>query len=262
LEQAHGEYVGFFDSDDLWPADYIEVMVKNLRAKSDFGAAYSKLMLFSEGKVYGQYGRATSFPSGYITTYLFSGTPYVMPSASIFRKGAWDGIRWDDALKTNNEDLDVFLRISTRHKFLYVPEVYALRRETGDSLTVDGARKLLPHKMRVMERFYFQLGGSFCVSKRWAFHQLSHQYRSLALKHYRAGNRKASIALLKMAMSYLPLDLRLYLNLFNAFLLNPGNDKMPDWRLPPMLPPLLDETASFHPNQSEYNKGVFLCYKE
>ena len=29
------------------------------------------------------------------------------------------------------------------------------------------------------------------------------------------------------------LDLRLYVNLLMAFILNPKNDKMPDWQLPP-----------------------------
>ena len=42
LEQSKGEFVCFFDHDDMWPANYIEIMVKSLQANPDFGVAYSK----------------------------------------------------------------------------------------------------------------------------------------------------------------------------------------------------------------------------
>jgi hypothetical protein len=58
----------------------------------------------------------------------------------------------------------------------------------------------------------------------------------LALKHYSAGNRTVSIALLKKALHYLPLDLRLYVNLLRAFLLNSGDDKMSDWQRSLVMP--------------------------
>jgi hypothetical protein len=94
--------------------------------------------------------------------------------------------------------------------------------------------------MYVMERFYFHLGGNKYVPKKLALTKISHLYRSLALKHYEKGNRKASIALFKKALYYMPFDVRLYVNLFRAFLLNPANDKMSDWQLPPALPAKLE----------------------
>ena len=136
----------------------------------------------------------------------------------------------------NCDDFDIFLRISTKSKFMYVPDVYMTYRKTEDSMTAAAKKSLFTYHMYVMERFYFHLGGSSYVPRKLAMHKLSHLYRSLALKHYREGNRKASIALLKKALYYLPLDLRLYVNLFRAFLLNPRNDKMPDWQMPPALP--------------------------
>jgi glycosyltransferase involved in cell wall biosynthesis len=256
LDQSTGEFIGFFDSDDLWPPDYIETMVRTLRARPDYGAAYSRLMLLCDGEIRGQHGRATKFPSGYLTIYLFSNTPYVLPSAVIFRRDAWNGVRWDEALKTNNEDLEVYLRISTRTKFIYVPDVYALYRQTSDSITTAAAKKMIPYKARVMERFYFQSGGKSYVPRRWAFRQISHLCRSFGLKHYRAGNRTASIALLKMALSYLPLDLRLYVNLFRAFLLNPGDDKMPDWQMFPALPAGPDENTCLSKSRNEYSNAA------
>lgn len=231
LRQATCQYLGFFDSDDLWPPDYIETMVKNLQARPDFGAAYSRLMQYSDGKIIGQYGVMANPPSGYITTDLFSGKPFIVPSSAIFRKNVWSGVFWDEALR-NRQDFDAFLRISTLTKFMYVPDVYAVYRRTEDSIGAVARQELTSQNTRVMERFYFRLGGSSHLPKKLAFRNMSHRYRSTGLEHYKMGNRTASIAQFKKAVSYQPLDLRLYVNLLRALLLNPRNDRMPDWKMP------------------------------
>jgi len=228
LEQAKSEYIAFFDSDDLWPADYIETMVKNLNANPGFDAAYSRIMLLVDGEVRGPYITMTHPSEGNITSALFfRAKPFNLPSSTVFRKNVWTGVVWDETIK-HCDDYDVFLRISTRAKFMYVPDAYALYRKVEDSMSASAFKNLFTDHMRIMERFYFHLGGSSFVPRRQAFRRISHLYRSYALKHYQAGNRKASITLLKKALYYLPLDLRLYVNLLRAYLPNPGNDKMPD----------------------------------
>jgi glycosyltransferase involved in cell wall biosynthesis len=234
LTKATGEFIGFFDSDDFWPPDYIETMVKRLQAKPDFDAAYSKIMLLVDGEIRGQYGAMAHPPSGCITTDLFSGKPFILPSSAIFRKNVWSGVSWDEALR-NRQDFDVFLRISTLTKFMYVPDVYAIYRRTENSIGAVARQELISQNTRVMERFYFRLGGSSHVPKKLAFRNMSHRYRSAGLEHYKMGNRTASIAQFKKALSYQPLDLRLYFNLLRALLLNPRNDRMPDWKMPDVL---------------------------
>ena len=237
LTKATGEFIGFFDSDDLWPPDYIETMVKRLQANPDFDVAYSQIMLIADGKTPEQYITMSKPPTGYITTDLFlRGKAFNFPSSTILRKSVFTGVFWEE-MTGNCDDFDIFLRISTKSKFMYVPDIYMTYRKTEDSMTAIAKKRLFTYHMYVMERFYFHLGGSAYVPKKLAIYKISHLYRSLALKHYHAGNRKASIALLKKALYYLPLDLRLYVNLFRAaFLLNPRNDKMPDWQMPPALP--------------------------
>jgi glycosyltransferase involved in cell wall biosynthesis len=236
LERARGEFIGFFDSDDLWPPDYIEIMVNKLQANPDFDVAYSKIMILSDGEIKGRFQTMDKLPSGHITTDIFlRSKAFNLPSSTILRKSAFNGIAWGE--NTDNcDDFDVFLRISTRSKFLYVPEAYMMYRKTEDSITVNVKKKLFTYHMYVMERFYFHLGGDLFVPRKLALHKISHLYRGLAMRHYRAGNRKASITLFKKALYHLPLDLRLYVNLLKAFLLNPQNDKMPDWQMLPALP--------------------------
>ncbi|MGD1041636.1 MAG: glycosyltransferase family A protein [Sedimentisphaerales bacterium] len=234
LTKANGEFIGFFDSDDLWPPDYIETMVKSLQAKPDFDAAYSKIMLLVDGEIRGQYVAMSRFPSGNITADLFSGKPFVLPSSAIFRKNVWAGVFWDEALR-NRQDFDIFLRISTRTKFMFVPEIYAMYRSTENGIGAVARRGQNSEDTRVMERFYFLLDGSSYVPKKPAFRNMSHRYRRAGLEHYKMGNRTASIAQFKKALSYQPLDLRLYVNLLRALLLNPRNDRMPDWKMPDVL---------------------------
>jgi glycosyltransferase involved in cell wall biosynthesis len=235
LDNAGGDFIGFFDGDDLWPPNYIETMVKSLQANPDFGAAYSRAMLFKNGEICGQYPQRIKPTSGYITADLFRGKPFILPSSVIFRKDIWNEFHWDEAVSKCAEDLDAFLRLSMKTKFIYVPDTYMMRRENNNSVSALAAKDLFNDGPRVLERFYFQLGGSSYVPKGLAFRSISHCYRRFALRNYRQGNRVASIALLRRALSYYPFDLRLYFNLLMAVLLNPRHDKFPDWRLPAPL---------------------------
>ena len=138
LEQSKGEFVCFFDHDDTWPANYIETMVKSLQARPDFGVAYSKTMMF--GDVCGEYGASAKWISGFVTADLFTGKLSMLPSSTVFRQSVWDGIRFETSLRSC-EAFDVLLRISTRTKFLYVPDLHAMHRERDDTAARHGRKK-------------------------------------------------------------------------------------------------------------------------
>jgi glycosyltransferase involved in cell wall biosynthesis len=245
LTKATGEFIGFFDSDDLWPPDYIETMVKALKTRPDFGAVYSRIMQYRDSKIVGQYGTMANPPSGYITTALFSGKPFILPSSAIFRKNSWAGMLWDEVLK-NRQDFDMFLRISTSIKFMYIPDTCAIHRKHHNSISVTAGKSIFDDGPRVMERFYFRLDGKSHVPKKLALRLLSHRYRHFAMRNFRAGNRAVSIAMLKRAITYYPFDLRLYVDLFQVFLSNPKNDKMPDWQMSPALSPVINKNDCLH----------------
>jgi len=206
LEQSNGEFVCFFDHDDLWPPNYIETMVKSLQANPDFGVAYSKAMTF--GDICGEYAASGTWPSGFVAYDLFASKLFMLPSSTIFRRSVLDGIRFETLLRTC-EAFDVLLRVSTRTKFLFVPNLYAMHLERDDTAGPIAGKDLVVNIPRVLERFYFQLGDKSCIPKRLAFCKISRRYRRAALDHYKAGCRTASIALLKKALSYDPFDLRL-----------------------------------------------------
>ena len=124
-----------------------------------------------------------------------------MPSATCFLRSVWEDVYWDESL-LRSPDYDVFLRISTRTKFLFVPETHIIKRSEPDSLSslinpvgvIDGAHTL--------ERFYFFLGGDKYISSTKARLKISHRYRKAGKLAYKQHNYYMARKLFKKAISY------------------------------------------------------------
>ena len=234
LTKAKGEYLAFLDSDDLWPDDYLETMVQHLREQPMYGAAYSQIrLLLQDGKTQ-PFGYQHRFNSGQITSDFFSGGLCILPSASIFKSQLWKDFWWDEALTNSFDDFDVFLRLSVKTKFLFVPNIYALRRENSGSISNLAGRTISPYGPLIMERFCNQVDITEYMPEKKAKRKISHRYRSLAKQHFSNKNRRAAISLSKQAICRYPLDFRLYFDLLRAICLN--KDNMPGWQMPKLLP--------------------------
>lgn len=120
IAQVAGKYLAFLDSDDLWPPNYLAVMVGRLEERRDFGGAYSAIRVFNgDGGV--EETRVLGDRSGWIAADLFR-RGFIWPSGSVFRSAVWKDFRFDEALNKTCEDGDAFLRLSLREQFLFVPE--------------------------------------------------------------------------------------------------------------------------------------------
>ena len=235
LIKAQGEYISFLDSDDLWPENYLEIMVSNLEKMPDYGAAYSLFKNYSsDGRVVDEVEN-DYFTSGWLTKLYYQKALFISPCASIFRKCVWNNFWWDEAIEFVH-DTDAFLRISTKTKFLFVPHTYVKRRLTPNSLSYLNIVNLSLDTIFVLERFYFHLGGDKIVPAKIAKYKINREYRDLARRHYRLGHRRAAILLFKKAITYCPLESKNYKWLLRALLLSKKNDKMPDWQIPKPLP--------------------------
>ncbi len=232
LKNAQGQFVCFLDSDDLWPRDFLQSMMTHLRANPEYGAAYCmRTRLFDDGSTQPSYQKEF-FCSGQVTAKLFEKT-FIQTSAICFRKKVLEGLFFDESL-TNGEDVDVWLKVSTRTKFLFVPDIQITYRQQGPSDAAMFDSKNC-NRIRVLERFYFKLGGDKYVSRRTAMRKLGNAWRSAAKKAITAKCRKAAIELTVKAICYRPMQIRLYLDLLKAYSINKENDKMPDWQMPKSL---------------------------
>ena len=238
LIKATGQYIAYLDEDDLWPPEYLEIVINQLESNKDYGATYTRVIEQHPDGTKRELSTTDRYVSGWITKYYFSSSPCLMPSATCFRKTVWEDFFWDEAIK-RSPDYDVFLRISTKTQFLFVPDTYVIKRSMPDSLSselnpigpIDGALTL--------ERFYFILEGNKYVSLRLAQRKISQRYRKAAKIASSLGNIKPAILLFKKAIKYNPLDLRLYVNLIKLLLKSRKNERIADWQIPNPFPPYI-----------------------
>lgn len=227
LSKSKAEFMAFLDSDDVWPKNYLEVMLASLRLNEKYGVAYASVgFICKDGKKDVRI-KEKYRPSGWITQSLFR-RGFVSVQATVFRKRIFDEALFDEYLKSA-EDSDAFLRLSVKTQFFYVPKVCVYLRDSTDSLSKSVGINC--NRILSLERFYFQLGGKELILPHIARLKLSHAYRQTAKKYRLAKNRKAAIFLYGRAIKYYPLDLRLYLDMLKSLMLERGNDRLPEWKM-------------------------------
>jgi glycosyltransferase involved in cell wall biosynthesis len=235
--KASGQFICNLDSDDLWKNNFLEVMVSKLEENTDYGAAYAcRTILYRDGTT--KPDRSTEHPkSGWVTEELFLNKSLVPihTSGTCFRVNALEGFRYEESLQ-NAADYDYWLRISTKVKFLFMPECSFLYRKDHDVNPRKAFSRVNANRIRILERFYFRLGGCDFIPERQAMHRISHAYRSVAKRHYEMKHRKASVYLYKQALRYCPYDIRLFLDLAKSVSIGKADDSLPDWRMPDPLP--------------------------
>ena len=241
LLRAKGEFVAYLDEDDLWPADYLFILAKQLEQHEEYGAAYARVIVsYPDGRKR-ELGSEDRYRSGWITRHIIEHYPDLMPSATCFRRSVCKGIFWDEAI-IRNPDYDYFLRMSTKIRFLFVPNAFVIKRDMPDSLSslTDPIAHL--NVARTLERFYFQLGGDKYVSLEATKRKISHRYRKAAKISQSLGNHSVAACLFRKAASYYPTDMRLYIDMFRVLLKGKGKNHTSDWHIPESLPPYITFT--------------------
>jgi glycosyltransferase involved in cell wall biosynthesis len=235
IGRAEGEYIAFLDSDDLWPKEYLAVMTSRLDNTPDYGVAYCPITKArADGNVVKAY-RSKHCRSGWVGQFYFR-RGFVTCQGSVIRRQILDGLYFDENLE-NYEDMDFILRLSLQTRFLYVPDTNAVRRIQKNSLTRrDGVHRIHHNQVRLLERFYYELGGSDILSRTAAKTRIDRACRSVALRYYSAGAFKAAIFMFRRAISYNKLDIAAYLGLVKALTKSRTDDTMPDWSPPKPLP--------------------------
>jgi glycosyltransferase involved in cell wall biosynthesis len=206
LQMAIGDYIGFLDSDDLFLPDYLRTMVSALETHPDHGVVYTNLLdYYPDGRVDDMNRRGHSC-SGWITKEIFSNF-FVACQASLIRSQLVKSIFFDEELELA-EDRDFFLRLSILTQIFYVPQLQVIRRPQQDSLSREnGVGRVHMDNTKVLERFYFELGGDKWISKRHAFNYLSKQYRRMGVKLFRRGDIHASLCLYRTSLRYNKINL-------------------------------------------------------
>jgi len=243
LFKAQGQYIAFLDHDDLWPPEYLHTLINQLEKNRDYGIAYARIIVLRPDGSKRELGSPDRLKSGWLTKDYFYSSPCISPSATCFRASVWEDTFWDEKLQIASEDYDVFLRLSTKTKFLFVPDTYLIKREQTDiAARNDRGDDNLIYGALSLARFYFHLGGDKYISKSILKRKISHRYRKAGRLNEQLRNRRAAILLFKKAISYYPFDIRLYFDILRAWCQSKKQDKKPDWQMPEALPPHITVT--------------------
>ena len=236
FQKSRGHIICNLDSDDYWPRDFLEIMIFAMEKKPSYGAAYAKRTILYPVGTMKEYTDISRPKSGWITKELFlrkSQVP-VHTSGTCFRRDVLEGVKYDERLR-NSADFDYWLRLSTKIQFLFVPETsFVYRAEHSINPRTSFSREN-GNRIRILERFYFQLEGKDMISRKQAFRKISHSYCSVGRTHFRMKHRAAAISMFKHAIRYWPYDLRLYSYCLRAFCMKKNKNNIPDWRLPDPL---------------------------
>lgn len=122
LQKASGEYLAFQDSDDEWDPQKLEKQIRSLEAHPDREIVYcdmyrhranGSVLYFRSPSI--QMGRLINPETGYWQSYMLAMQP------TLLRRECLQGETFDERLSLF-EDLDLFLRLARRRRFVHLQE--------------------------------------------------------------------------------------------------------------------------------------------
>ncbi len=177
IDLANGKYISFVDSDDLLVPDALERMIQVMDKEKETVIVYGAYYRTDEkGKICGRCKR--KLYSGNITKYLFQ-TILVHVTGSMFPAQILkESPRFDSSLHVCS-DYALWLYLSTKYKFIALPDPTYLRRRHSTNLSKNTFENCLT-EYQVVNRFYNEMGGRDYIPEKIA-------KKVLSKKKYRAG---------------------------------------------------------------------------
>lgn len=208
LKEATGDYIGFCDSDNRWRPGKLAKQLAVFAENPEIGVVYGDIVLIgSDGQ---------SLPpqpikrySGRITGKLlldnfvaFNTT--LTPHRIIREMGGFD-----EKLRMGI-DYDLWLRISTKYPFHYLPEDLVDYRIWGGQMSHRTGERM-ENFFRLLENFLAANPGA--VTRAQARHAWAHSYTTRGRWLSRVGRRSDAMADYQKALEYRPHDLRTWKSL-------------------------------------------------
>ena len=201
LRENHSQYVAFLDSDDMWKPTFLERAIARLREHPEEALVFADfLSIDANGKVLR--GHRKTPCAGDITEALFAST-FIHTSAVVARSNIVRDAGGFDGRLTHNEDYDLWLRLSLRHRFGLVAEPLCLRRCHFNSLSRKGcSANILLRKAELLQRFYENGGGKSKIPADLAEQRLAKIYYTAAKTYLREGAAHKACQIFRESMRY------------------------------------------------------------
>lgn len=214
LVHSKGSYVCFLDSDNLWSSEKLKIQYEAIKSHADIDVVYGDADTINESGVVISTANMKRY-SGKITEQLLKDN-FVSFNTAMVRANSIKGIGGFDESVRFGPDYDLWLRLSVRSQFLYIPIVFEQYRVMPDQLSSDKDARFSSNKATV-ERFLSRNPG--VVSKRAIRHGFSAFY--VRRGRYRLTNKRSYLSALTdflTALRYTPFNIGVWRALAKFFL--------------------------------------------
>ena len=164
---ARGEFIALLDDDDLWPSDKLARQMAAMRAHPDVALVYGPAIpIRADGAPIGALERAQlpidiwdEGPSGDVhaafalRNYILSPGQTLIRRATLPQQGPFDTALW------GCDDLDLWLRLAERGKFLFLPGVPALHYRVHPGNASRHEARLHLNEMRLYQKHIIRHAG-------------------------------------------------------------------------------------------------------
>jgi glycosyltransferase involved in cell wall biosynthesis len=180
LRLCHGRFIGFCDGDDYWPLDKFERQLAHFADDPELGVVYGNTQhIDHDGNLIGPSDVAHCYDfceSGWITPELFADN-FVPFGSVLVKRECFEKLGGFDEKLRMGIDWDLWLRFSTRYKFLYVPELALYYRTWGGQMSKNWAGRY-ENAFGIMEKFRLDFPNA--LTARQISHAMSRTYVSRA----------------------------------------------------------------------------------
>jgi glycosyltransferase involved in cell wall biosynthesis len=126
LELAHGDFIAFLDSDDLWMKKKMELQVACMDEYPDCQICYTDETWIRRGRRVNPKTRHAKY-SGLIYPYCLP-LCIISPSSALMRRGLFEEVGVFDPELPVCEDYDLWLRVAARFPVFFIPERLIIKR--------------------------------------------------------------------------------------------------------------------------------------
>lgn len=142
---AHGEIFAWLSADDLYLPGAVATAVEELSAHPAAGVLYGEAEWIDEGG-----RRLGNYPTAPFDARRLAAECFIAQPAAFLRRQAFEAVGGLDVRWRHTFDYDLWIRLSRRFPFAFVPKLLAASRMHRRSITLGARRRVLEENIRLL----------------------------------------------------------------------------------------------------------------